>query len=308
MSRTLASSVATVRRFNRFYTRRIGALGQGHLGTPFSLTEGRVLYEIANGDGVTASEVMRALALDPGYTSRLISRFIEQGLVRSARSPADGRRKHLSLTRKGRAAFAKLDERATADIAEMLDGLAPPTRAAVVGALTRVHRALEPDAAPDEPYTLRGHRPGDMGWVVHRHGVLYAQEYGWNEKMEALIARVVADFIDHLDPARERCWIAERHGEIVGSVLVVKQSARVGKLRLLLVEPSARGFGLGRRLVDECIAFARAAGYRKMVLWTQSNLTAARQIYRTVGFQLVASEKHSDFGPELVSESWELEL
>lgn len=310
-TRRSAAHVAAVRRFNRFYTRRIGALGHGHLESPYSLTEVRVLYELAHRDGLTATDLTRELGLDPGYASRLLARFAQRGLLRRDPSPTDGRSRRLRLTRRGRAEFARLDQRASAEVAEMLGELAPTERAQVVAAVSRVQSLLDPAAkatASEATVTLRRHRPGDMGWVVHRHGVLYAQEYGWDERFEALVARIAADFVDHFDPARERCWIAERDGEIVGSVFLVRQSARVAKLRLLLVEPSARGTGLGRRLVDECIAFARDAGYSKMVLWTNSVLTAARHIYERAGFTLVKSEKHRDFGPELVSETWALKL
>ena len=306
---TDAGHVDAVRRFNRFYTGRIGALGHGHLGSPYSLTEVRVLYEIAHRDGATATDLQRELGLDAGYASRMLARFVERGLVRRAPAGDDARRRLVTLTARGRAQFAKLDARASAEIEEMLGTLPAEARSAVVTSLARAHSLLDRDAGGSgKPYTLRAHRPGDMGWVVHRHGALYAAEYGWDERFEALVARIVADFIDHLDPERERCWIAERDGAIVGSVFLVKKSARVGKLRLLLVEPSARGLGLGCRLVNECIAFARAAGYRKVVLWTQSNLTAARHIYRGAGFEVVASEKHDQFGAALVSETWELRL
>ena len=300
--------VDAVRRFNRFYTRRIGALGHGHLESPYSLTEVRVLYELAHRDGLTATDLQRELGLDAGYASRMLARFAERGLVRREAAPDDARRRRLALTRRGRAEFAKLDARASAEIDQMLGALPADARSEVVASLSRAQGLLAGDAARAEPFTLRSHRPGDMGWVVHRHGALYSAEYGWDERFEALVARIVADFIDHLDPARERCWIAERDGAIVGSVFVVRQSARVAKLRLLLVEPSARGLGLGRRLVDECIAFARSAGYRKLVLWTQSNLVAARRIYRAAGFELVASEPNEAFGAKLVSETWEMAL
>ncbi|HEX8905346.1 MAG TPA: bifunctional helix-turn-helix transcriptional regulator/GNAT family N-acetyltransferase [Longimicrobiaceae bacterium] len=303
----LDGQIAAVRRFNRFYTRRVGALGEGHLQSPYSLTEVRVLYEIASRDGITASELGERLALDAGYLSRILARFQERGFVARAQSEKDGRQAHLSLTDAGRAEFADLNAAAHGEIAQMLTPLGEDDRRKLVGAMERIERVLG-GRASDAPYTLRRHRSGDMGWVVHRHGVLYAQEYGWGERFEALVARVVADFIDHWDPARERSWIAEREGEIVGSVFVTKMSDEVAKLRLLLVEPSARGMGLGGRLVDECIRFAREAGYRRMMLWTEQRLLAARRIYERAGFRKVHEEAEDSFGFPFIAETWEIEL
>ncbi|HKG92903.1 MAG TPA: helix-turn-helix domain-containing GNAT family N-acetyltransferase [Gemmatimonadaceae bacterium] len=302
--------VAAVRRFNRFYTRRIGALNEGLLRSPFSLTESRVLYELAQRDRPTATELGRELGIDAGYLSRILRDFERRGLLEREPSPADARQSHLGLTSAGREAYAEIDRRSSDEIAAMLGALPPDDRRRLLGAMRAVETLLgDADAAPDAPpYTLRSHRPGDIGWVVHRHGVLYWQEYGWDERFEALVAAVVAEFVQKLDPARERCWIAERGGEIVGSVFLVRQTDEVAKLRLLLVEPSARGLGLGRRLVDECIAFARAAGYRRITLWTNSVLTAARHIYEQTGFRLVRAEPHTLFGPEQLGETWEKEL
>ncbi|HEU4566220.1 MAG TPA: bifunctional helix-turn-helix transcriptional regulator/GNAT family N-acetyltransferase [Gemmatimonadaceae bacterium] len=302
--------VAAVRRFNRFYTRLIGALDAGHLESPFSLPEVRVMYEIAHRERPTATELARELALDAGYLSRMLRALEERGLLRRDPSERDARRSHLALTRKGRGAFARLDARASDAIGVLLAPLSDGEQRRLVEAMEAVERLLgdgEPRAAP---IRLREHRPGDMGWVVHRHGVLYWREYGWDERFEALVARVVADFIEHFDPERERCWIAEREGEIVGSVFLVRHPEEEGaaKLRLLLVEPSARGLGLGRRLVSECTRFARRAGYRKISLWTNGVLTAARAIYAREGYRLVRSETHNHFGPDLVAETWELEL
>ena len=274
------SPVADIRHFNRFYTRQIGVLNEGLLRSHFSLTEVRVLFELAHRSRPTASELATELALDPGYLSRLLSNFTKRGLVRRAPSSVDGRQTLLSLTRKGRETFAGLDARADEEIAGILDRLGPNERSRLVDAMGTIRSLFHDDARADEgktdaPFTLRQHRPGDIGWVTHRHGALYAQEYGWDERFESLVARVAADFVDHYDPKRERCWIAERNGAIVGSVFLVKKTERIAKLRLLLVEPSARGLGIGKRLVDECVRFAREAGYHRITLWTQRNLHAA---------------------------------
>lgn len=303
----IAAQVDAVRRFNRFYTRRVGALGEGHLQSPYSLTEVRVLYEIANREGITATELGERLGLDAGYLSRILARFQEREMVTRSASEKDARQSHLSLADAGREAFAALNRAAAGEIEEMLAPLAEEDREALVGAMRRIQRALG-DGMAATPITLRSHRPGDMGWIIHRHGVLYRREFGWDERFEALVARSAADFIEHFDPQRERSWIAERVGEIVGSVFCTKLSDDVAKLRLLLVEPSARGHGLGRRLVDECVAFAREAGYTKMVLWTNSVLTVARRIYAQVGFRMVLEETHDHFGLPLVAETWEMEL
>ena len=303
-------TVEAVRAFNRFYTRRIGVLGESLLNSPYSLSEMRVLYELAHREAPTASELGRELGVDAGYLSRILRRFERAKLIARAPSSDDARRSLLRLTPRGRAAFAPLDARAREEVAEILGPLPEEARRALVAAMRRIERLLASDAAePVVPYVLRPHRPGDMGWVVHRHGAIYAQEWGYNEEFEALVARIVADFLDHHDPQRERCWIAERDGEIIGSVFLVAKSRSVAKLRLLLVEPSARGLGLGRRLVDECIRFARAAGYRKITLWTQSELEAARRIYSQAGFVCVDREKHRSFGKDgLVAEVWDLKL
>jgi DNA-binding MarR family transcriptional regulator/N-acetylglutamate synthase-like GNAT family acetyltransferase len=299
----------TVRRFNRFYTIRIGALGDAHLASEFSLTETRVLYELAHHDGITASEIAGTLHLDRGYLSRMLRAWRTRGLVRAARAADDGRRSLLSLTAKGRAAFAPLDRGATREAAAMLEPLPSTVRDRVVYAMETIRQAYDAPTEADAPaFTLRPHRPGDMGWVVERHGELYAREYGWDARFEALVARVVADFLERFDPSGERCWIAERNGERVGSIFVVRGSKHVAKLRLLLVDPSARGLGIGQRLVDEVIRFSREAGYRKITLWTQRNLVAARRIYRAAGFTLVGTEKHRMFGKPLVAETWELAL
>ncbi len=300
--------VAAVRRFNRFYTRQIGLLEEGYLKSPFSLTEVRVLYELAHRDKPTASELSRDLGLDAGYLSRIVRRFERRRLISRARSDADGRQSHLGLTARGVAAIAPLERRSHEEIGAILGRLRGGEQVRLVEAMRAIEGILGPRPVPKVPYVLRPHQPGDMGWVVHRHGVLYAQEYGWDERFEALVLEVVAKFINGYDPKKERCWIAEKDGEIVGSVFLVKRSKTVAKLRLLLVEPKARGLGIGARLVEECIRFARQAGYRKMTLWTNSVLLAARHIYEEAGFRLVREERHRSFGHDLVGETWERKL
>jgi DNA-binding MarR family transcriptional regulator/GNAT superfamily N-acetyltransferase len=301
------SSIAAVRRFNRFYTRRIGALQQGYMGSPFPLPQARVLYEIGQRGECTASELGAELDLDLGYLSRLLQGLRRQGLVQGKAAREDARRVRLSLTGKGRRAYQQLEGRSRELVAGMLGELAAPEQARLVGALRTVEAVLQRDAPAGE-ISLRTHRPGDMGWVVHAHGRIYAEEYGWDERFEALVAGIAKDFVEKLDPARERCWIAEMDGEPVGCVFVVKKSRSTAKLRLLIVDPKARGRGLGRRLVEECIAFARARGYRRLVLWTQSNLAAARAIYKALGFRLKKTEPHRTFGVRLTGEYWELAL
>lgn len=310
----VADAVAQVRRFNRFYTRLVGALDEGHLHSSFSLAETRVLYELAHGEALTATELGRDLRLDAGYLSRILRGFVRRGLVERAPSPADARRSLLQLTPKGRSTFADLDARAGEVVADVLQPLVDRQRRELLDSMRAIETLLARPATETEaqreqvPFVLRPHRPGDMGWVVHRQAVLYAQEYGWDERYEALISRIVADFIERFDPRRERCWIAELDGEPVGSVFVVKENKSTAKLRLLLVEPKARGLGLGKRLVEECIAFARDKGYRKLVLWTQSNLAAARRIYKQTGFKRVKREPHRSFGVPVIGEYWELAL
>jgi DNA-binding MarR family transcriptional regulator/GNAT superfamily N-acetyltransferase len=300
--------VDAVRRFNRFYTRQVGALSAGFLESPFSLTEVRVLYELAHRDTPTATELGGALGLDAGYLSRMLRGFAKRGLIARKSSDADGRRSLLSLTTRGRAAFATLNARSHDHIAAVLGRLSAPEQGRLVEAMRAVEALLGAPAEPKARYILRGHRPGDMGWVVHRHGALYAQEYGYDEQFEALVAEIVAHFIRHYDSKRERCWIAEQDGEIVGSVFLVKKSPTVAKLRLLLVEPTARGLGIGGRLVSECVDFARRVGYRKITLWTQSELQAARRLYEAAAFRLAHEERHHSFGHDLVAETWELTL
>jgi DNA-binding MarR family transcriptional regulator/GNAT superfamily N-acetyltransferase len=300
--------IAAVRSFTRFYTQRIGVLKEGLLQSSFSLTETRVLYELCHRQKPTAAELCRELGLDPGYLSRILKSFEDRGLLARTPSKEDARRAHLGLTRQGREAFAPLDARSRQEVGDLLGRLGEAEQIRLVESLKTAMDLLGGAAAVPPPFLLRPHRPGDMGWVVHRHGALYAQEYGWDGRFEALVAGVVAGFIDNFDAKRECCWIAERDGEIIGSVFLVRQSARVARLRLLLVEPSARGLGLGKRLVEECLRFARQAGYRKIVLWTNDVLVAARRVYEQAGFRLVKSEKHRSFGHDLVGETWERAL
>ncbi|MDQ4043011.1 MAG: bifunctional helix-turn-helix transcriptional regulator/GNAT family N-acetyltransferase [Actinomycetota bacterium] len=300
--------VGEVRRFNRFWTRKIGVLREGYLESPFSLTEVRVLYELAHCEEATASELGKELGLDTGYLSRILRGFEERGMISRKPSEVDGRRSLLRLTEGGRKAFAPLDARSREDIGAMLDGLSAAEQDRLVEAMRVIEGLFGARPEPKVPYMLRQHDTGDMGWVVHRHGVLYAREYGWDESFEALVARIVADFIDDYDPAKERCWIAERDGEIVGCVFVVKESDTVAKLRLLLVEPEARGLGLGTRLVEECVRFAGSRGYEKLTLWTNSVLDAARRIYEEQGFEIVEEEEHHSFGKDLIGQNWELKL
>jgi DNA-binding MarR family transcriptional regulator/N-acetylglutamate synthase-like GNAT family acetyltransferase len=304
----LEARIDEVRRFNRFFTRRIGVLREGLLHTPYSLTEARLLLEIAHRDDPTASELSRGLGLDPGFLSRTLARLEEQGLIERVRSGTDSRRRLLSLTPAGEDAFSLLDARSREEVSEMLGGLSEGDRHRLIDAMRTIESVLDEDLKFSGPFFLRAHEPGDMGWVVQRHGVLYDREYGWDERFEALVAQIVADFVDGLDPAGERCWIAEMNGEAVGCVFVVRESETVAKLRLLLVEPQARGLGLGSRLVEECIRFARRAGYDTLTLWTNSVLGSARRIYEEHGFRLVEEEAHHSFGKDLVGQNWELKL
>jgi DNA-binding MarR family transcriptional regulator/GNAT superfamily N-acetyltransferase len=300
--------IAAVRRFNRFYTQKIGILSEAYLNTPYSLTECRVLYALAHRDGATASWLGHELDLDAGYLSRILRDFERQALIVRSASLQDGRQSLISLTSAGREAFEPLDRASHSEIGNLLAPLAEADQDRLVGAMRLVATLLgeEPEARP--AFILRSHQPGDMGWVTQRHGVLYSEEYGLNHKMEAYVAEVVAKFLREFDTAREHCWIAERDGAPIGSVFIVKESDEVARLRLLIVEPRARGLGVGRRLVEECVRFARQAGYREVTLWTHSILTAARRIYDSVGFTIVETETHDEFGPELVGETWTLQL
>ena len=299
--------ISAVRAFNRFYTRKLGVLDQHFMKSPFSLSEGRVLYELAHREDLAAKEIGIELGLDPGYLSRLIQNFDEKGLITRKPLPSDRRQYQLSLTAKGRQAFARLDRSSDDQVVAMLAALAGGDRQRVVEAMATIERLLDRSPASARAI-LREPRPGDMGWVVQSHGALYASEYGFDSSFEALVAEIAAKFLTSFDASRERCWIAELDGVPVGSVFLVKHSDDVAKLRLLLVDPAGRGQGLGQKLVTECIAFAKACGYRKVTLWTQSILLAARKIYQDSGFVLVASEPHRSFGQSLIGETWEREL
>jgi DNA-binding MarR family transcriptional regulator/GNAT superfamily N-acetyltransferase len=308
MRSTLAERVDAVREFNRFYTRRIGLLDEGYLASHFSLSEVRVLYELAHRGSATASELRRDLGIDAGYLSRILRGFARRGVLARTAAQDDARKSILRLTARGKATVAPLEARARDQVGVMLDDVPPTEQDRLVASMRTIERGLRPGPRAAPKVAFRSHRPGDMGWVVERHGALYWQEYGWDESFEALVADIVAKFITQLDPKRERCWMAEVDGERAGCVFCVKKSKTVAKLRLLLVEPGARGLGVGSRLVDECIEFARAAGYRDLVLWTNDVLVAARRIYERSGFELVQSERHTSFGKKLVGQNWRLRL
>lgn len=301
----MQEAVQTVRAFNRFYTRQIGVLQEHLLQSSFSLTEARVLYELNQAGSPPAAELAAALSLDPGYLSRILRKFRQQGLLEERPSPSDRRQRLLRLSPEGRLRADELDRRSRAEVEALLAHLPADRRERFLSGITAARRALE---APAPSLLIRSHRPGDLSWVAWRHAALYGREYGWHEPFEALVARVVADFLTSHDPRREHCWIAELDGERVGSVMLVAQDEEVCKLRLLFLEPSARGHRLGFKLVEECLRFARAAGYRRMTLWTQECLRAARGIYAAFGFELVESAPHRMFGPEVVGETWERDL
>ena len=304
-----SSRVQAVRGFNRFYTKRIGVLQRGWLGSTFPLAEARVLYELAHHEQPTATDIGKELGLDAGYLSRMLRSLEQRGVVRRARSNSDGRRAHLSLTRSGHATFARLNQLTHNDVTAMLGKLSAGDQRRLVTAMRVVEELLSARRQSATSYVLRPPHAGDLGWVVHRQGVLYAEEWGYNEEFEALAAEIVASFVQHFRLLKERCWIAEKDGEVVGSVFLVRKSETVAKLRLLLVEPSARGLGIGSHLIDECVRFARQAGYRKITLWTQSELLAARRLYKKAGFTLTARKTHDSFGRKgLVAETWDLAL
>ena len=304
----LDQEVAAVRGFNRFYTRKLGVLDQHLLSSPFSLSEARVMYELAHRDDAAAKEIGIELGLDAGYLSRMVQNFEENGLITRKPLPTDRRQYQLSLTAKGRQAFARLDRRSHDEVGAMLGQLGAAECARLVSAMRTIEYVLGPQTGAQPGFLLRSHRPGDIGWVVSRHGAIYAQEYGWDISFEALAAEITAQFIRSFDPSREHCWIADIDGEPVGSIFLVKASEEVAKLRLLLVEKKARGLGVGRALTEQCIRFAREKGYRSITLWTQSILVAARDIYQRAGFVRVAEEKHRSFGVDLLGETWELKL
>ena len=312
--RETQSRVNAVRRFNRFYTRLVGALDEGHLNSPYTLAEVRLLFELAHRESPTAAVLVAELGLDAGYLSRMLRRLERRRLVKRTRSAADGRESHLSLTTAGRAAFRALDSLASDAIGRLLEPLDESEQRRLVDAMSAIGTLLgapATEASASEPaYILRPPRAGDLGWIVHRHGVLFTREFGWNQSFEALVAKIVAEYVESYDAAKDCCWIAERKGERVGSVFVMKDPARPGvaRLRLLLLEPSARGLGIGRRLVDECTTFARDAGYHSISLFTTNVLTAARRIYADAGYRIRHEEPHAAFGQRVTAETWELEL
>ena len=312
MSETLPSEmtgpVAAVRRFSRFYTRQLCLLDEGLLNSAFSLTEARILYELATHLTLTATELSRELGIDPGYLSRLLKEFERQGLISRAPSPGDSRLALLQLTESGRAAFEPLDQASRRQVLAMTRHLMPAEAARLVQAMQTIEHLMGGSASSQDLITLRQHQVGDIGWIIYRQAVLYAQEYGWDGTYEILAAEILAGIVKTFDPTRERSWIAERNGAVIGSVFVVRGSETVAKLRLLYVEPAARGLGLGRRLVDACIDFARERGYRTLSLWTNDVLLPARRIYQAAGFACVAREPHHSFGQDLIGETWELTL
>jgi DNA-binding MarR family transcriptional regulator/GNAT superfamily N-acetyltransferase len=302
--------IAAVRRFNRFYTRQIGVLRKNYLDSPYSLGEMRVLYELAHGGARTASDIGRALDLDAGYLSRVLRNFEKRGFISRKPSRADARQSEIALTARGAKAFVPFEKRSQDFVAGMLARLEPDRQVRLVASMATIETLLgaPPDSAAKPSFTLRAPRHGDFGWIVSRHAELYAQEYGWVEPFEGLCAQIVADFVNNYDAKRERCWIAEMNGENVGCIMLAKDSNEVARIRLLLVDPKARGLGVGARLVDECVRFARQAGYEKITLWTHSILTAARHIYEKAGFTLTSSEKKHSWSKDVVAEYWDLEL
>ena len=303
----MENTIAAVRRFNRNYTKWTGLLDEHLLDSPFGLTEARVLYELAARKVTTASDLIAGLGLDPGYLSRILKGFAKSGYITRERSPADGRQVQIGLSKKGEAAFRRLDEKSARAVGKLLDGLPRPERERLVASMALIEGLLGKVQGAEE-VVLRPPQVGDFGWIVHRQATLYAQEYGWNGEFEALLIEITGKFIHNFKPEREKCWVADKGGRIEGAVFVVEDDADTAKLRMLYVEPEARGSGLGARLVDEVIAFARGAGYRRLTLWTNDNLAAARRLYQKAGFRLVSEERHESFGHQLTGQFWELLL
>jgi DNA-binding MarR family transcriptional regulator/GNAT superfamily N-acetyltransferase len=303
-----SQQIGAVREFNRFYTRQLGLLNRDFLTSEWTLTEVRVLYEIATRAGVTAREMANDLQLDEAYLSRILAKFRRRRLIKRSTSALDARQQLIELTPTGRAAFSPLDRSATRQIEQMLAPLTAADRASLVDSMVRLKELLQPERDTQAPYTLRPLRIGDIGWITHRQGILYAEEYGWDASYEALVAEILGAFVKTFDSKRETAWVAERRGNIVGAVFLVRASDRIGKLRLLYVEPSARGLGIGRKLVSLCIDGARERGYRTLTLWTNDVLVAARRIYEATGFRLTAEQRHRSFGKDLVGQTWELDL
>ena len=308
--RPAGEAIDIIRSFNRRYTRQLGLLDTGLLGSEFTLTEARVLYELANCGDSTATQIAGELGLDLGYMSRLIKKFARRRYIKRRRSPVDARQSRLQLTERGRAVFDPLDRAAKHQIAEMIAPLSPEQRSQLLSAMQSIQRLLEAGSGESrrEPYAIRPLKVGDIGWITHRQGILYTGEYGWDATYEALVAEILAGFVKNYDSTLERGWVAERDGGIIGSVFLVRASAEVAKLRLLYVEPAARGLGVGRRLVQECIDFARVKGYKTLTLWTNDVLVSARRIYQAAGFRLAKEERHRSFGKELVGQTWDLAL
>ncbi len=304
----LQEHIDAVRRFNRFFTRQIGVLREGLLHSPYSLTEARIIFELANRSNLTASDLGNELGLDAGYLSRILNKLEQQNLIEKTPSDDDRRQRLINLTTEGQNAFSLLDNRSRDEISEMLNELTESDQIRLIDAMHTIEGILDHGFKYAEPFYLRHHEAGDMGWVIQQHGLLYSQEYGWDESFEALVAQICADFINNFDPQKERCWIAEMQGEQVGSIFCTKASKDVAKLRLLLVDPKARGLGLGTRLVKECIRFARRSGYKKLTLWTNDILVEARHIYEKNGFKLVEEEPHHSFGHDLIGQNWDLML
>lgn len=303
-----AGCVEAVRRFSRFYTRQVGVLHEGYNGSEFSLTEARIIYELAHREAATARDLAKALGLDPGYLSRILKAFQERGVLQRQPSDTDARQYLLSLTDLGQKRFAQLNARSRSDMAQMLIALTARQQQRLIDAMNEIEALLSAEPERSAPYILRPHQPGDIGWAVQKHGEFYAREYGFDESFEALAAEIGAKFLKEFDPKKERAWIAEKDGENVGCVFLIKQSDAVAKLRMLLVDPKARGLGIGKRLVEECIRFARNKGYKKITLWTNDVLVTACYIYKQCGFKLVSEERHRSFGHELVGQTWELDL
>ena len=307
---SIEREIAAFRGFNRMYTRFLGALNEGLLDSEFSLAEARVLYELANRETPRAGEIASDLGIDPGYLSRLLGKFERDGLLKRRVDAEDGRSIELQLTARGRNAFKRLNELSNRQAQQVLEALTPQARMELMASMHTIEHIIMPAETAKKAFVLRPHRVGDMGWIVHREGVGYAEQYGWNESFEGLVAKIVSEFLENFDPKRERCWVAEMNGQSVGHIFLVKHPERkdTAKLRLLFVEPSARGLGLGDALVSECVRFARSAGYKTVVLWTQSILTAAHKLYERAGFRLMKETLHHSFGHDLVGQEWELEL
>ncbi|MCP4727962.1 MAG: MarR family transcriptional regulator [bacterium] len=304
----LQTKIEEVRSFNRFYTKKIGLLDRGLLKTRFSLTQARIIFELAQQDKLTANELICELSIDKGYISRILDSFMKSGLIRKTKSKSDNRKKYIELTTKGRKAYSQLNNRSTGEIKVLLQNLSGEEQHRIAGAMNAIEKVLDDKQSTTDFFILRPHIPGDIGWITHRHGVVYYEEYGWDETFEALVGEILVKFVRKHDPKRERIWIAEHDGERVGSIMIVDAGDQVAQLRLLIVESKVRGKGLGNRLISECISFSRSNNYKKIRLWTQNNLLEARHLYVKAGFELIEEKKHKSFGKDLVAEIWELTL